>query len=238
MTGKNGNRLDRASATFVVTPLALAATLAACAPTTMAVPQALAGSADRLPVERPKMQSALVDEDWRLGAYAVTVDRGGKRTSGAGVGAFSASKSAQAFKFTVDGAGPERSAECTVSESSKGIGGFSKNSRTMSCALAGESTDPWSLELGAEQASEGVVGVITAGEQKYEIVPIHETEQGQRLSSAAGYVFRGEAGEKGAVDVNGSGIVYLARGLPEAEAGALICASVALMLYEDSAGGF
>ena len=114
--------------------------------------------------------------------------------------------------------------ECTEQASSNGIAGFSKVKVTFGCTCNEGETARGKIDVvnGA--------GTAQVGEALYQVLLVHESETGSKVSGALGYHFRGPEGE-GAGDVGGTGRAWLPAGADDHNSFTLACEYAGLLLY-------
>lgn len=197
-----------------------------CSATQMAVPE-LGDSPEVIPIDRPKVTSAIGTQEFKMGPYvAMEFDLGGTGTSSMGAGGFSKSQSSQDVSYTLhgpDGAGV--GAKCVISTSQKAIAGFGKVQKNLSCAF----DDGAQLSIDA-----GAGGTVNGGGMELRITATKAIEGGDTSTfRPTGYLFYQGDAQVGGVDINGAGILYLAASL-DARAKLLVAlAAPALLVFDE-----
>jgi hypothetical protein len=211
---------------------------AGCAGPRMLPPGDVAKGSQVLEVaDRSSMSGSLVDESFKLGSFAVTdVDRDWNKKSGFSVGGYSNDTTTTGYSYKVKGSGGAWDGSCASSAKKQGVavlGGsvdWGKTSITCECKQGG-STVSLVLKSDSPDSSKGSSGELTAGDARYKVAPVNETDKSNLGSSPAGFRYDGDEGSVGAVEVLRPGRVWLNSRLPEPQRLPVACVSAGLMLY-------
>lgn len=216
-------------------------TLAGCAGPRMLPPKDLAQGSQVLEVaDRSSMSGALVDESFKLGTFAVTdVDRDWNKKSGFSVVGYSNDTTTTGYSYKLSAGGASWQGSCASSANKKGVGilggqvAWGSTSITCECKQGSTSV---AVVLKADSpdasAAKQMSGELRAGETKYQVHVVNDTDKGNYSQSPAGFRFDGEGGAVGAVEILRPGRVWLNERLPEAERPPVACVSAGLMLYQ------
>jgi len=204
-----------------------AGVLLGCSATQMQVPTDLGDGPEVIPIDRPKVTSAIGTQEFKMGPYtAKEFDLGGTGTSSMGAGGFSKSESSQDVTYTLHGPeGAKVGAKCEIATSQKAIGGFGKVNKTLSC----EFDDGSKLTISA-----GADGTVSGGGTELRVTATKAIEGGDTSTfKPTGYLFYQGDSQVGGVDINGTGILYLSAQL-DAPAKLLVAlAAPSLLVFDE-----
>jgi hypothetical protein len=205
----------------------------------MVAPQDVAQGSQVLEVsERSSMTGSLVNESFKLGAFAVTdVDRDWNKKSSFSVVGYSNATTKTGYSYKLKGAGDAWTGSCASSANDSGVhvmGGsvdWGKTSITCECKQGGTSASVV-LNSSSPESNKNAGGELSVGDAKYKVSAVNETDKSNLGSGAAGFRYDGDDGAVGAVEVLRPGRVWLNTRLPEQQRLPVACVSAGLMLYQ------
>jgi hypothetical protein len=222
--------------------LTLGVGLGGCAGPRMVAPKDVAQGSQTLEVaERSSMSGSLVDESFKLGAFAVTdVDRNWNKKNGFAVAGYSNDTTTTGYSYKLKGGSDAWEGSCASSANKKGVkilGGeaaWGSSSITCECKQ-GASTVSVVLKADSPDASstKKMSGELsTSSEKKYKVSVVSETDKSNLSDSPAGFRYDSVDGAVGAVEILRPGRVWLGERLSEDERPPVACLSAGLMLYQ------
>jgi hypothetical protein len=211
--------------------------LNACSAAHMALPSDVAQVSEQLPIaDRSSWSGALADESFKLGPYAVNnVDRKWNSTNSSSLFGDRMSKTTGGYAFELAGQGVTLAGNCATEarERDTNLGNglsFGATIGKLGCACADNAGNAdLVLESSAEQHYEGMLKT-SAGE--YHVSSINEREGGSSSYDPTGYRVDGGDGPKGAVDVLGTGRVWVSKALEARPRAEVACVFAGLLLYQ------
>jgi len=221
--------------------------LTACTTAKMACPPELSASAVEMPVTG--RQGFGLSESFSFGPYRVTdVHRGWQVTTAWGILGYGSSKSEQPFEFKVHAhADAVWQAHCAVGvrwtemefNNFMGTGGDLEWGLSSHALFTGEFTPPdkkksWKMVMKQETRDQVMDGLLSGGAVRISVKGTRKLAGSTwPLTEATGYLFYGDQGLVGAVDVLNQGAVWIAKDLPDPMQNVLAAAASALLLYRD-----
>ena len=219
----------------------------ACTTAKMACPPKLSSSAVEMPVSG--RQGFGLSEVFSFGPYKVTdVHRGWRVTTAWGVLGYGSSKSEQPFEFKVQAnAHVPWQAHCATGvrwtelefKNFMDTGGDLEWGLSSNALFTGEfsrpgNEKPWKMVMRQETGDRVMDGLLSDGAIRISVKGTRKLAGGAwPLTEATGYLFYGDRGLVGAVDVLNQGTVYIIKDLPDPVGNALAAAASALLLYRD-----
>jgi hypothetical protein len=213
----------------------------------MACPPELSASAVEMPVTG--RQGFSLSESFGFGPYKVTdVHRGWRVTTSWGVLGYGSSKSEQPFEFKVHAnADAPWHAHCAtgvrwtemelnnfMNTGGKLEWGLSSNALFTSEFSPPDKTKSWKMVLTQETQDQVMNGLLGDGTVRISVKGTRKLAGTTLpLTEATGYLFYGDQGLVGAVDVLNQGSVWIAKDLPDPLPRVLASAASALLLYRD-----
>lgn len=203
----------------------------------MALPADVAQASEEVPiVDRSSWSGALVDESFGLGPYKVTdVDRKWDSTRSSSLFGVDRSKSTGGYAFKLAGKDVALDGECATEnrQKSKDLGGgweFSSMRAKLGCTCHDSAA---SAHLVMEASTkERYEGTLNSGATEYHVVAINERDGGGSSHDPTGYRVDGGEAPLGAVDVMGTGRVWLSKSLEGRSRDDLACLFAGLLLYK------
>ena len=211
--------------------------ITACGAARMAVPADVAQASEELPItDRSSWSGALADESFRLGPYKVTdVDRKWDSTHSNSLFGVDRSKTTGGYSFKLGGKDVELAGECATEdrEKSRDLGGgfeFSSMSAKLGCTCHDASASA-NVVLAAS-TTDTYEGTLNSGSNEYHVAAINERDGGGSSHDPTGYRVDGGEAPLGAVDVMGTGRVWLNRTVEGRVRDDLACIFAGLLLYK------
>lgn len=212
-------------------------TLGACAAAHMAVPVDVAQSSEQLPiVDRSSWSGALADESFKLGPYEVRdVDRKWDSTRTTSLFGDRMRKTTGGYSFALSGRGAALSGTCATEarERKTNLGdgwSFGATIGKLGCNC-GDSSGNADLVLESD-STHNYEGMLKTSGGEYRVTSINEREGGSRSFDPTGYRVDGSDGAKGAVDILGTGRVWVSKSLEARQRAEVVCVFAGLLLYQ------
>jgi hypothetical protein len=216
---------------------ALSSVLFGCTMPHMSVPADVAPATDPVSVEGRSMSSGmLVNEDFKIGAFEVAnVSRGAKsKTRFGGFGGFKSSEES-GYSFDLKQGAQSLHGECTLETSEAGadLGAvtISNERKKFACACGNEAAPVATVVLHASTTDKQYSGTLKAHDASYDVKAIYDREGAISDGNPAGYRVDGQ-GVQGAVDVLGSGRMWLAKTLEGDKRTDVTCVLAGLLLFK------
>lgn len=211
--------------------------LCACSAAHMALPADVAQVSEQLAItERSGWTGALADESFKLGPYAIqNVDRKWNSTHSTSMFGERMSNTTGGYTFELVIEGLKLTGTCAseARESNTNLGnGFSVGATfaKLGCACS-DSAGSADLVLDSS-APQHYEGVLKSSAGEYHVSSINEREGGSSSYDPTGYRLDASDGPKGAVDVLGTGRVWLSKALEGRQRAEVACVFAGLLLYQ------
>lgn len=223
---------------LVVAGFALMILLAGCQTARMPLPQALSAS-ERLPVQG--RQGMKIREHMHFGPYeAIDIDRSWTRGSDLQVLAYKGNRRNQQYAFVLREGGVSRwRVACDVflrvhAVRTPVVDVDVTNRSELECSLHAidQPAEAWRLSL-EEKGERPLEGVLLGEGLHFEVRGTRHLEKGLPAEATTGYQVTDAAQPVGAVEVIGSGAVWLHEAVQPAQRGVLAATATALLLLED-----
>ena len=218
-----------------------------CTTAKMACPPELSASAVEMPVTG--RQGFGLSESFSFGPYRVTdVHRGWRVTTAWGILGYGSSKSEQPFEFKVHAhADAAWQAHCAagVRWTEMELNNFMNTGGTLELGLSShalftseffqpDKKKRWKMVMRQETEDQVMDGLLGDGAVRISVKGTRKLAGSTwPLTEATGYLFYGDQGLVGAVDVLNQGAVWIVKDLPDPMRSVLATAASALLLYRD-----
>jgi hypothetical protein len=212
-------------------------TLGACSAAHMALPADVAQVSEQLPiVDRSSWSGSLADETFKLGPYAIQkVDRKWNSTQSSSMFGERMSNTTGGYTFELSGEALTLAGTCATEarERNTNLGnGFSVGA-TFAKLGCGCSDSAGSADLVLDSsATQHYEGMLKSSAGEYHVSSINEREGGSSSYDPTGYRVDAGDGPKGAVDVLGTGRVWLSKALEARQRAEIACVFAGLLLYQ------
>jgi len=206
-----------------------------CAANQMALPNDVASVSEQLPItERSSWSGALVDESFKLGRYAVSdVSREGSTTHTTRLYGETKDK-VGGYSYKLSGLGESLSGKCVTEDIKRGLSlgdglSMSDTNQSISCMC---SDGRASAELFLAPQGAVQVGKLKTSSRELRASSVNATDAGNSYEPTG---YRVDGSEPvGAVDIMGTGRVWLNKGLEGRERADVACVFAGLLLYKRS----